>query len=754
MDRPRTLVRLISSLEPYVRVFRCRVALALALGLAGFACPARKGSLGTAPSGVASAAAPASAPSRTTELLRAEDTRDATAVSDEDLASPSLDIRRAAVRTLARAADPRFAERLQAALADGDPEVLAWAAYGIGQVCEWNRDRLTRALAARAGSLSVEPNTTTGMFDPWFAIARALGECATPEAERTLVAWLEASHPRAAAAAFGLGDIASRRKRIEEETAAGLLRAVAGDAAHDPLVEALYPFGRLKNLPPRAVDLVAEHARSQLEHPGPGRLYAIRALGKTGDGAVEELARIAVAETGYSPAERAEAVRALGNLSSDKAQQALVRTVAALQPARDPVGLTALVGPRFNVLLAALEALEPKDHVADMPTFRNLAALPIPPQAPASVSRRVVAFRCAAAKYLANQNADERLLTDCDPDEWGISGALARLAVLNRAKLKGKRLAAWRNYLAKSYPSRVREAGLQLLGAHPEIPDTPAVLAEALESPEPGIVAVAAEQISQYPDRAYEGSDRDTRSHSHKQSAAQSRPFEPLVKALLGALERQYPPDAIETVGEIAKAAAALQLDAGRTTIEALCKSPSPTLRSSAQTALGLLTGKKVVCEPSPQRRYAPAVELEHLLGAPCKLRIESDAGELRITLDPKLAPIAATRIADLARRAFFDGIHVHRVVPGFVVQFGDPQADGYGGAGLEPLRCETSPVPFFEGAVGIALAGRDTGSSQIFVTLASAPHLDGHYAVIGTAEGPWSDVADGDVIRRMSVVP
>jgi cyclophilin family peptidyl-prolyl cis-trans isomerase len=53
---------------------------------------------------------------------------------------------------------------------------------------------------------------------------------------------------------------------------------------------------------------------------------------------------------------------------------------------------------------------------------------------------------------------------------------------------------------------------------------------------------------------------------------------------------------------------------------------------------------------------------------------------------------------------------------------------------------------------VGVALAGRDTGSSQVFVTLARSPRLDGQYAWVGRADGDWDAVAEGDVIRSATV--
>jgi cyclophilin family peptidyl-prolyl cis-trans isomerase len=148
------------------------------------------------------------------------------------------------------------------------------------------------------------------------------------------------------------------------------------------------------------------------------------------------------------------------------------------------------------------------------------------------------------------------------------------------------------------------------------------------------------------------------------------------------------------------------------------------------------------------------APEIDASLERPTTVRITTDAAnDLEVTFDPTLAPVAATRFVALARAGFFTNIVVHRVVPGFVVQFGDPGGDGYGGSG-KLLRCETSPVPFDALDVGIALAGRDTGSSQLFVTLAPTPHLDGEYTRLGHARGDWAAVAEGDVVLSVTVEP
>ena len=66
------------------------------------------------------------------------------------------------------------------------------------------------------------------------------------------------------------------------------------------------------------------------------------------------------------------------------------------------------------------------------------------------------------------------------------------------------------------------------------------------------------------------------------------------------------------------------------------------------------------------------------------------------------------------------------------MVQGGDPRGDGEGGPGFT-IPCEVSPRTYLRGTVGMALAGKDTGGSQLFVALSPQPHLDGRYTIIGT---------------------
>ncbi len=105
--------------------------------------------------------------------------------------------------------------------------------------------------------------------------------------------------------------------------------------------------------------------------------------------------------------------------------------------------------------------------------------------------------------------------------------------------------------------------------------------------------------------------------------------------------------------------------------------------------------------------------------------------GVVSIDLLYEDAPMTVESFRRLAAKGLFDGITIHRVVPDFVVQAGDPRGDGTGGPGYA-IRDEINPVPYERGTVGMALSGPDTGGSQWFITLAPQPHLDGSYTVFG----------------------
>jgi cyclophilin family peptidyl-prolyl cis-trans isomerase/HEAT repeat protein len=133
---------------------------------------------------------------------------------------------------------------------------------------------------------------------------------------------------------------------------------------------------------------------------------------------------------------------------------------------------------------------------------------------------------------------------------------------------------------------------------------------------------------------------------------------------------------------------------------------------------------------------------------------IETAKGTIEFELAVLDAPQTSRSFVTLARKGFFNGLQVHRVVPNFVMQDGDPRGDGEGGPGYT-LRDELTERPYLRGTVGMALSRRDDAGSQFFITHSPQPHLDGRYTVFGQVVNGM-DVVDriqvGDTIVRVRV--
>jgi cyclophilin family peptidyl-prolyl cis-trans isomerase len=131
----------------------------------------------------------------------------------------------------------------------------------------------------------------------------------------------------------------------------------------------------------------------------------------------------------------------------------------------------------------------------------------------------------------------------------------------------------------------------------------------------------------------------------------------------------------------------------------------------------------------------APPVDVTAVIGKRVTWQLKTTRGVISIELLPAVAPWAVATIVALTRKGFYNGLEIHRVVPDFVVQGGDPTMSGWGGPGFsvpsEPGSLADGPG-FVAGGVGVADAGRDSGGSQWFVMHGRAAHLDGRYTWIG----------------------
>ena len=101
------------------------------------------------------------------------------------------------------------------------------------------------------------------------------------------------------------------------------------------------------------------------------------------------------------------------------------------------------------------------------------------------------------------------------------------------------------------------------------------------------------------------------------------------------------------------------------------------------------------------------------------KAIIETSFGKIELKFFPDVAPGHVDNFIQLAKKGFYDGTTFHRVIPGFMIQGGDPTGTGSGGPGYE-IYCEChgdEARMHFRGSLSMAHAGRDTGGSQFFLT-------------------------------------
>ncbi|HTJ85352.1 MAG TPA: peptidylprolyl isomerase [Polyangiaceae bacterium] len=722
---------------------------------AGDGAPSASGSASAPVASSASAAADAGAPAeRLLALREAEQRRAASLVGEPDLSDRAVAVRRQAARALARIGSDASRAMLLRMLSDEDPEVVEWAAYGLGFRCAEAKEATVAALVARAIALPED----AALDGAAAAIARAVGRCAAPTSEATLVAWLDAPPVRARAAALGRGDLAQRTKRLREDTLVALLGKAAGGVSAPALPEALYPFFRLENVPPSVQSRLAEVASARLSEAGPYRIFAVRAFGRAQAAGIGGLERVLIGgDASFTVPERVEAVRAALRLGQ-AGHVLLTKTLKKLPATGEAI---ARADADVAVLLALLGTL--RETTAIVPELRALAGASAPPDASPRQRRVVSLVRCAAATLVAGDKPSEPLLVGCDP-EHGFVGKRAMAAALSKSKMEAPELKVFRELVSDTDP-RVREAALEIFAVKPDIPGAHDVVVAALRAAEPGVVTVAAEQIQKQPSLASErkppkkpppgakgGKKGAAPPKDDKADEELPPPSKVAIDALTEVLSRGEREHDLEMIGAAIDAFGALGQKTLASKSERFCQSADPTAREHAKSAITLMTGKKPTCD-GPLRADEIAPEALVAARGPLKLVFESDAGKLEMTLDPSIAPVTVARLADLVRSGFYDGKIIHRVDPSFVVQFGAPFGDGYGGPPERTaLRCETSPRAFEPMSVGVALAGRDTGSSQLFVMRSRAPHLDGDYPEIGTASGPWDTVFEGDAITKARV--
>ena len=143
---------------------------------------------------------------------------------------------------------------------------------------------------------------------------------------------------------------------------------------------------------------------------------------------------------------------------------------------------------------------------------------------------------------------------------------------------------------------------------------------------------------------------------------------------------------------------------------------------------------------PAPKTITVAKEEIKKMSGT--KAIIETKFGNITLKFFPEVAPGHVKNFIDLAKKGFYDGTTFHRVIPGFMIQGGDPNSKdpnkskhGQGGPGYT-IKAEFNDKPHKRGTLSMARAGHpDSAGSQFFICVKDSPFLDKQYTVFGEVE-------------------
>ncbi len=644
-------------------------------------------------------------------ILAAEDRRELTAALDTATRSADHAVRGRAALATGRVGLPAAYPRLLELVRDGRPEVRALAAFALGLL-----------------ELDLEPATQV-------AVRSRIAERVIP--------LLEDPEPVVVSQAVRtLG-------RHADSSAVPALAAILGDLSRERtvLLAALDAWWRMPGASP-------EPAVAHLGSPDPAiRLAATTALRRLDDPAA--LPALATALNDPDPAVRAAAIRGLHDaplgIVGQHLEPALAdddwrvvcaalgwitelwRRDAEIADAAFTAVVRASATRNRYVQALALEALAAAPGRFSVPEDRLIFG----------IRSEDPAARAAAVSALAGGDGSMAgdLLGDVR-EVYGIaappreSSATEVPAVLASSPLEAAAVVAvldaagsddgWFQLLADHGPEAARAAALRRLEQRD--PDAArSAAARALSTGTPVLQAVAAEVIERLWARgmlspAGEEADWTGLLWNAQRELGEIGSLEPRL-TLLNTLSLVDP----EAVGG---RVSALLVDADRVVrVWGLRNArPAPGSRA-AQTIEAALGAQDTGRSDADYRRLAERVLA--LQAAPPQLLVDTPRGSFVWELDVSAAPLAALAYLEWVRGGFFADMRFHRVVPDFVIQAGDPTAVGYGGA-AGSLRNEEAPIRYEAGVVGLALAGRDTGGSQFFITQSTQPHLDGIYPVLG----------------------
>jgi cyclophilin family peptidyl-prolyl cis-trans isomerase len=603
-------------------------------------------------------------------------------------------VRRRAALAIGRVGLREGVAPLSATLADPDPEVREMAAFALGLIGDRGAlEALTRTLSDSAPLVQGRAAEALGLIGD----ASAAPAIAAMAVQHLAAAGLTEIGPDdltwpgpPSREAYRLALYALARLKTYEPVAQVTL-APDGRPRSDwwPIAYALQRLGDA-----RAVPMLLSLVRS------PGRdtaAFAARGLGASKDkSAIPALLDLLkrTAKEGGHPAAIA-AVRALAELGAADARQPLIAIVQ--QAESDPA-----------LRLEAVTALGAVGASEATTMLQDLLSDPWP------------SMRAAALRSLAQVDRGGFLLilSGMDPDpHWHVRAALAGVLATLDAEAAVPRLTD----MLTDTDLRTRPAVLEAL-VKVRAPNAISAVATQLKEADPIVRATAARLVGEL--KAPQAA--EMLADAYRASAGDSTY---VARAAI-----------IETLASSG--------DAGREIIRSGLTDRDWALRLKAAEHVAKFDASADVAgaiRPAPTRVPEGGYEAPRLVNPPVSphVYIETERGTIQIELAVLEAPLTVDNFVTLARRGYFTNLAIHRVVPNFVVQDGDPRGDGEGGPGYS-IRDELNTLPYLRGTVGMALDWRDTGGSQFFITHSPQPHLDARYTVFGRV------VSGMDVVDRL----
>ena len=611
-------------------------------------------------------------------------------------------IRRRAALAIGRVGLADGAPAVRPLLSDPDADVRQMAAFALGLLADKaSVPLLTTALQdadPRVRGRAAEALGLIGDTGSAAAVGQMVGAYVSAGAITNIAPDDEKFGASPEADAVRLGVFALVRLKGFEPLAAAVQDGSGRVSGWWPIA---YALRRIND--PRAIPLLRQLAGTPGRYT---RAFAARGLGALKDTASVPLLRRMLEQSNGDVALAVSAIDALAQIGAPEGAAPIVAVLAANKP--NP-----------NVALVAIAALAALRSDAGLPYIQDLITDDWP-------TMRAAAVRAAAQ---IDPPGFATLLSGMEPDpHWIVRSAIADALSATPPSFAVGRL----QKMLDDPDKRVVAAALDAL-AKVKAPGTDDTLLALLKAPDIGVRAAAARALGQVRSPAAAAALRDAYKAALADGSSDAR------EAALASLARYGAADAADTL----KAAFADNDWAVRLRAASLLHSLDPSVDSTM--AIRPAPGAPIARYDSPdliKPDYSP-----HAF-------IETARGTIEIELAVLDAPQTVQNFVTLARKGYFNGLQIHRVVPNFVVQDGDPRGDGSGGPGYS-IRDELNDRPYLRGTVGMALSGPDTGGSQFFITHSPQPHLDAKYTVFGqVVQG--MEIVDAlqqlDVIQRIRI--